>query len=271
MPDAQSVTALLAMGLTLAVRDPAAPRDGWPWQLDGDYWVLRREWSGPRGALVPEAYDPPQMWHPGRSESVRRAAVLALVAFSLLAIGASLLRPRWALVAVAGGSVAACAAGLAWRGRLSPVVEASGAVIITSDALTQRDDWIYRRHLEPTEGAIAAPTADVLLKPALATTRQLERTEIALRIVSESEPARFTYRLEPSWTIAFRTTRVAAGKWPGEPKKPARTPMRELATSYLADGKSIEGELADPLPSETPSSESAQHWNAVFIEQAQRR
>jgi hypothetical protein len=161
MPDPQRVTALLAMGLSLAVRDPAAPRDAWPWRLEGNYWVLRREWAGPRGAVVPEAYDPPQMWHPGRSAGVRRGAVGGAVVFALLATAASLLRPRWALAAVVGASVVAGVIALAWRRRLSPVVEVGGAVIVTDDTLAQRDDWIYRRHLEPGDGAIAPPAGVV--------------------------------------------------------------------------------------------------------------
>lgn len=263
MPEPARVTALLAMGLTLAVRDPAAPRDAWPWQLEGNYWVVRREWCGPRGVVVPEAYDPPQMWHPGRPEGVRRGGVMGLVLFALLITGASLLRPRWAIAVIAGGSAVACIVGLAWRQRLSPVVEASGAVIVTSDVLTQRDDWIYRRHLEPTEGAIAAPSADVLLKPALATTRQVERAGITLRALSESDPPQFTYRLEPSWTVAFRTTRIAPGRWPGEAVKPVRTPMRELAPLYLSVSRLIAGELEDGVPGGSPPN--VERWNALVI------
>ncbi len=64
--------------------------------------------------------------------------------------------------------------------------------------------------------------------------------------------------------MAFRTTRVARGCWPGEPAKPVRTPMRELATPYLSDVRSIEGELTDPLPAHAPSS-GTERWGALVI------
>ena len=263
MPEPQRVTALHAMGLTLAVRDSTPPRDGWRWQLQGNYWVLRREWCGPRGVIVPEAYDPPQVWHPGRSEGVRWAGVMGLIIFSLLAIGASLLRPRWAVGVIAGGSVVGCLLALQWRGGLSPVVEAIGAVIVTSDVLTQRDDWIYRRHLEPADGAIAAPSSDVLLKPALASPGQIDRTGIALHVPGASEPPRFTYRLEPGWTLAFRTIRLAPGPWPGEPVKAVTTPMRLLVPLYALEGRSVEGELRDPLPRQMPPN--MDRWDALLL------
>jgi hypothetical protein len=207
------------------------------------------------------------MWDAGRPAGVRRGAVMGLVVFALLATGLSLLRPRWAVVAVVCGSGVACVFALSWRRGLSPVVEANGAVIVTSDVLTQRDDWIYRRHLEASDGAIAAPAADVMLKPAFASARQVERTSIALRAAAtDADPPQFTYRLEPNWTLAFRTTRIAPGRWPGDPAKPVQTPMRELAPLYLTPKRSIAGQLPDALPANVLQGEDVQHWPAVVLE-----
>jgi hypothetical protein len=266
MPESRHVTALSAAGVTLAVRAAGAPRDGWPWELRGGYWVLPAARAGPSGAIVSDAYDPPQMWNPGRPAPVRRAAVTGLVVFALLATGLSLLRPRWAAAAVVVGSAAACVAAAAWRRGLSPVMEANGAVIVTSDALTRRDDWIYRRHLEPADGAIAAPADDVLLKPAFASARQIGRTGITLRAGAPGEPPLFTYRLEPGWTLAFRTTRLAPARWPGEPVKPVTTPLRELAPLYLLPGRVIAGQLPDALPEGTGIPASVERWPALVID-----
>jgi hypothetical protein len=116
--------------------------------------------------------------------------------------------------------------------------------------------------LEPADGAIAAPGADVMLKPALASPRQVERTGLALRAgETEGAAATFTYRLEPGWTLAFRTTRLAPGRWPGEPREPVRTPVRELAPLYVSAGVTVAGEVPDA----TDDVPTVRRWPALVF------
>ncbi len=266
MPPPERVAALLAAGTTLAVRESDAPRDNWPWQLVGDYWVLRPAIVGPRGATAGGAYDPPQMWDPGRPPAARRQAVLLGVVFALLAVGVSLWRSRLMIVAMLGLCAVSTLAALAWRRQLSPIIEANGGVIVTSDDFTQRDDWIYRRHLEPTPGSIAGAG---LLKPVFASAAQIARTSIRLDVAGRDDASlRFSYRLEPGWTLAFLTRRAAPARWPGAPTTPVNSPLREIAPLYLVPGLTLAGELPDQLPSGESPPAGVDRWPAVVIERS---
>src|SRR5438105_2049464 len=97
-------------------RSPAAraPDDRWPWQRQGEYWVLRYEPAGPRDGIEPAAYGPTFGMDRGMPFATRRSIVLLAAAFAIVALGLTLWRSRWAVAAVVLLSALVAAGVAAW-------------------------------------------------------------------------------------------------------------------------------------------------------------
>ena len=265
-PEPAQVDGLLAAGTAIAVRSSSPPRDRWPWELVEGYWVLRRDVYGPRGALEPQAYDPAQMWDPGRPWAFRRQALLIVAVIGIATLGASLWRSRWSAGVVVGVALIGSILLVRWRTAQSPVLEANGAVLLLGERVTQRDDWIYRRSAEPnSEVTVVLPG---LSKPVLSSAKQIDSTGLRLEAsgAGDASDLRFHCRLSPRRSLAFLTRRVAPGRWPGEPSTPVITPTRALLPLYLRPGTKVLGQLADPLPGNEEPPAGTTRWDAVVVE-----
>lgn len=258
--DADDLAVLLAGGTTVAVRldDPAArPGGDWPWAREGPYWVLRHDVAGPRSPVEADVYQPTYAWVRGWPAGVRRQVVLIAVLFALAALGLTLWRSRYSVLALVGLSVVATAGVGLWNARRSPVLSAGGEVVVWDGTVAQRDDWTYRTTLRPAD--VSVPFRG-LSHPVLASRRQLAQTGLRLVCNADGRPDHFAARLEADNALAFVTRSVAPGRPEGQPVKPVVSPLYVLA-NQLYPGK-VAGELK-------AGDRSEGAWGTVVLETPQ--
>ena len=80
------VRSLLAGGTAIAIRSAQKPGSAWPWQRQGNYWIVQARIAGKASAYEDEiAYLPTQTWVGGWPFALRRKILLAAVVFVILA------------------------------------------------------------------------------------------------------------------------------------------------------------------------------------------
>jgi hypothetical protein len=114
--EAQLAT-LLAGGTAVAIRTEARPGGAWPWTPQGAWWVVRPDRAAHVELIQPERYALASADDAGAPAAFRRTVVLALVAFTLAAMLASLWRSRRAWVGVVVLAVLASIGLAVWRSR----------------------------------------------------------------------------------------------------------------------------------------------------------
>lgn len=239
----------LSAGITVAVRSPINPDRRWAWEKLNDYWVLRADVAGPKGAIGGEvAYLPTQSWAPGRPDGLRRRIVLLGVLVLLLLMAATLIPGNRAIPAIVGIVVVCAIAIEVWRRGLPQISTERGTILVHSPRMTQQDDWTYL-----AAGASGGEGALDLARPILASTGHAQ--QVGLQIHADSnDRVVWRYALPPNARLAavYRAVRLA-----GEPpvaQTPITSPMFELARqSYLAPGSLVRGQI--------PGG----GWNAILV------
>lgn len=194
---------LLAGGTTVAVRSERRPEGHWGWQQLGDWWVIRPELAGPRSSIQADAYLPVLGWSPGMSTARSRLLVLMLAAFSIVAIGVTLWRSRYAMLIVVAVSAIATAGLIAWRGANRAEVRSATAVVVVQRSIAeQQDDWTYFAVHAPGEVRHAAIREGVG-KPVFASRRHFEAVGVSLHCDSTGTPLKFVFALERGQTLAM--------------------------------------------------------------------
>jgi hypothetical protein len=253
---------LLAAGTTIAVRTADRPTGAWPWERQGDYWVVRADPAGPRGAVHPDAYAPTEAWSPGWPAAFRRQVVVGTILFALLALAASLWRSRAAAaLAVAGLSLAALAAFALWRARQPSTIAAGGAIIVAGGAQTRIDDWNYFRAMNTTQATTPWPDAPAVSRPVFFSSRQAAQIGLRLIVAPDGRPRRFAWEMKPGTAVAFLSRTARPGPWDGAVSEPVTSPLREVAQSlYVRAGWSLAGQSTDAA-----SQAAAGRWPAVVV------
>jgi hypothetical protein len=238
---------LISAGVTLIVRNPERPADGWPWQGRSGHWVIFIPLTGPRGAVFPPAYEPAYAWRPGWPTPLRRQAVLLAVVFSIVALAASLWRRSWQATALVVALSAAAIGGFAWWGARQPLVREAGGGMVVNDGSIRYDRWDYVRPLR--SGEVSAPWLG--RKPMLASARHLREIDLRLNCDGSGQPTGFTWRGEAGTTVAFLIRSVDANPGPRviAPQTPVTSPMLALVRGgYLSEGDVVEGEIGPDEP-----------------------
>src|SRR5205085_6759459 len=81
------IGALLGGGTTIAIRSASRPRGQWPWEKQGEFWILRWKVAGPQSLLSEAAYLPIASWDAGWPVAFRRGVLLCTLLFSIVALG----------------------------------------------------------------------------------------------------------------------------------------------------------------------------------------
>jgi hypothetical protein len=133
--------------------------------------------AGPKRCVVPSAYDVAEAWRPGWTRATRITLLLVGCLGGIALLGASLLRPRWAIV---GGAVVVVGmilyAGVGMPERLR---RTSGIVEIASDDTIQRDTCVFE-HLLGDEPMELWRDFDPRRRPVFASVSPTERPAMAL-------------------------------------------------------------------------------------------
>ncbi len=260
--DDAKLAQFLASGTAIAIHSPDAPDHRWPWMRVDDYWVLQYRPKGPRVAdWYPDALIPAQGWHAAWPAPLRYRVILYAVGFCILALAATLLPRRYAVLAIiALSAVTVSALALWWRGR-SAVLERGGRVIVMSDRLTQQDTWSWR--------ASAAPAADTvawsgMLRPLFEQPRQDQMMKLSLQCQEDGQPVAFDCTTT-AYNVAFMSRTVAPGKPKVDAQPDPRSPLTLLARRvYLARD---DNELGI-VPGSASDSLSNQWYGALLIRPA---
>ena len=259
---------LTASGTAVVVRGEVAPKANWlPWRRVGDAWVMAQQPLGPRGAIVPEAYEPAYGWKPGRPMSVRRDLLLIAVVFAILALALTLWRSRLALVVTVVLSAGATAA-LAYRaGRQGVIATAQASVFVRRGENFQADHWTYFKSIAPTSARFQP---GVMTKPVFASPTHAERCGLKLACDPEGLPTKFLFQLNTDTAMAFITREAIHRASDKPPDSDARAsplwPLVRLA--YLGPGARAAGEV--PADAGAGDPEIERHWPGIVIEELRR-
>lgn len=238
--DESHLATLLAGGTLIAVRSDTRPDARWPWTQVGKDWVLRFSPAGPPSIIEPAAYSPTYDWERGWPATFRRRVFLAAVLFCLLGGAVLLWRSRWTAIAFLVLSCLVVAAFGTWYGRQSPMLQLSAGVRIDDGPVTQFDLWTWQSPMRSADGSFPAAG---LTRPALASARQAEQTQIRLECSHDGRPERFLFHLDPGQSLAFRSRDLRLDAPAPPALSPARGPFADLAsTLYLRSGQNIGGE-----------------------------
>jgi len=233
------IATLLAAGTLIAVRSDPRPDQTWPWERREAYWVLQHETVGPASPIAADAYLPTYDWQRGWPAGFRRQVLVAAILFSILALGITLWRSRYMLIAFAALSVIAVVGFAWWYRRQSPVLDMTANIWVRDASLAQRDHWKWESAMRPVE---RSSPSTLLTRPVFASMRQIEQTHLRL-VWSAPEESRFSYHLDPSASLAFLNRSVwPSGETPSvEPGTPRLTEfVRQL---YLGEGERMIGQV----------------------------
>lgn len=258
------ISAALAASVTVGVIGAGRPDDIWPWQREGAVWVLRPPAVGPSGAVEPRGYMPTWGWNPGTPAVLRRQWVLTAVVFSIVALIASLARRR-VILATTGVAVVALGAGTAFYTWGSPVVVASGKVVVSTERLSLIDQWTFQTSPRAVVSRFA-PLGPLPL-PVLGDAEQAIRMDLRL-VVDPAGKVVFEARLPADGKIAFVQRWVRPGAAPARVEassgeSPLQMLGRSLYASALTDIKvmSIDSRAVNA---------GVQIWPDVLIESSKR-
>jgi len=206
--DDEQISTLLACGTVLAVRGQSAPDSRWPWRrveindaAAGPslvYWILRCELRGPRVSEISAGAFRSGLVA-GWPARYRLRAMLLAVVFSILVLGAALIRGRRAaVVAIVISAASAAALAWWWRGR-APVRQRTAVVDIVRGGTVQTDDWSLR-------GAVGRGRDRVefrdLLRPLFSPQSGIPR-RMWLSCREDGSPLRFEYDTLPGMVTGF--------------------------------------------------------------------
>ncbi len=242
---------LLTTGMAVAIRSPVKPAGAWPWKQAGAYWIVCFPISGPTSAFVPGGYAPVSAWSRGWPLAFRRQVVLAAILFSILAMGVTLWRSRWAIALLVLLS-AGCVAGIiAWRDRQPVTLQVGGTILVLGDAGAQEDRWTYCTVMRSADQTIEWQG---LAHPIFATRAQIAQMPVQLVCDGNGEPQAFRCSIEPGRSLAFLSRSISPQSLNISPANPVTSPMRSLAQElYERQGEPIEGQLGDGTPDRWPS------------------
>ena len=139
----------LALGIRLRAVSASAPRVLQGWVQAGDTWVLEPRLRL-RSRMEEDVYFPSASWHPGRETGARQRVVLFAAVFSVLVVGASLLKLRAAVVVIGVLCLAASGAAVLIQWRWSNVVVMQGSIRLDGAQFSQLDRYVYHRALNPS-------------------------------------------------------------------------------------------------------------------------
>jgi hypothetical protein len=237
---------LLAGGTAIAIRSSTRPAGQWPWQRQGEYWILHLSVAGPDAVYDPAAYAPTASWTRGWPDDFRRLTLMAAILFSILASALTLWRSRISLLGVLVLCAAAVGGTVIWRERQPPSTRAGGDIVVLSRDFTQRDHWTYCGVLRP---AIQSIQFVDVTHPILGYRTQIEQTELELHCGGDGIPRHFSFRLQPGWSIAFLERSVWGAHPQLSPSNPVYSPLRGLVEEqYLRQGDRLLGQASAPEP-----------------------
>ena len=242
------ISTILAARTIIAVRSDTLPDKTWPWERRGPFWVLRHPPVGPTSPLTADAYTPTYDWQRGWPADFHRQVLLAAALFSILALGVTLYRSRFMLVAL-GGLCVIAVAGFAWWYRRQPAnLTMIANVWVRDGSLTQRDTWRWESAVRPVDRSSLSP---YLSHPVFVSTRQIEQTKARLLVSDAGGRWVYTYHVEPYTSLAFLTR----GVWPSgsrPPLDPSATPFPQFVQQlYLGEEEKLVGTVRLPGSEET--------------------
>ena len=265
----------VAAGTSVFVRAAGAsadkpPDDIWPWRRSGAWWVLRAQVAGPRGVIIPEAYEPAYAWRPGRTPELRRGLLLAAVAVSIVAVALTLWRSRRAWLAVVLWCAVACGCVVGWSARQPTLYKAVGRVYVRGGPMLQADRWGFARSLAQRPAVIDWEGGTAV--PVFASSAHLSHTDMTLYCGAHGAASHFSWPAGRNTTVAFLgRTLYSDFSSPAPVPAPARppSPMRDLARGvYLRPGT---GDQVIDVDDGPPPQEDFEWWPPVLVEQEQPR
>jgi len=240
----RQISVLLAAGVAIVVTGAEKPDVKWLWEGLKDAWVLRHEVAGPTGPVRAEAYSPTYAWDRGVPGAVRKRIVFAAVVFSILAVGLSLWRGRYATGAFLG--LCAVAGGVVWFVFLRGPRELTmrKAVVVTDSRMAQVDEWVWYGSLGES---VLHHTVSEFAIPVFASARQIERCEPRLVCDGQGRPVAYEFRLGRNESLGFLTRSLQPRSENGSAPSyaPTGAVWKEFVSNlYIGSGDRLEGEGA---------------------------
>jgi len=245
--DPAAVPQLLAMGVTIAVMSAEAPDEQWPWQPQGELFVLRPRLAGPTGAAFDErVYLPTQGWVATHEPAMRQLVLWAGVLLALLAAATSLWRSRLNLAAMALLVIVAVLLIELYRRGTSPAAERTALISVPADPLMQRDAWTWRKMLR--RGQLRLDAAE-LSYPIFASPSHLRVAAPVLRCDGDGTPREFVVTLDRDASVALLRRAVTRSRDDEVATREDVSPLVvEMARRvYGREGLSVRGATGDSV------------------------
>jgi hypothetical protein len=252
----QAVRFLLAKGVHFAVRSPNAPDAVWPWKKDEEWWSLTYGPLGPRESVGEAAYAPVGNWSIGMLTRTRCLVIVLAVMFSIVVLGASLLRGTARGVAIGMVVLGAVLALGVFETRQPVLRQAMGSVVVVSDDFIQTDLWNYQTAMRETRGVMAW---NGLTRPMVMSVEHAPNFDLRLVCMPSGRPLMFETTPRRGRVMCWRTSGVNPRTQEVMPLSTTLSPMRTVAQEFYGHvvGEGPEGEV---------SVEYEERWRAVIVE-----
>jgi hypothetical protein len=249
------LAALVAAGVTVAIRTDTPPHPAWPWKRSGAYAVLSRPPAGP--AITPfrdDVYLPVADWQPGLPARARHQILLAAALACILLLALAIGRPRRAALYALLTCIAIAALLHVWGKRQLAPRQAAGEILVVDPPLTQTDTWTYQT--TPADRTVTLPWDDTT-RPVFASRAGLDEIPVFLECDPTGRPLAFDIHLPAYRKLAFLTRTLTPRTPQTPPTLPIASPLKRLAENlYLTPGARLAGQL--------PSAPDNQ-WNPIVI------
>jgi hypothetical protein len=182
------------------------------------------------------------------------------ILFSILVLGASLLRGKRRLLAVAVVVIGAAAAVSLFARRQPVLREASGGVVVLTDELVQTDVWSYQTS---TRAATAMVAWNGLTRPMPVSIEHAR--DFAMELICREDGGPLVFMLHPSngRVMCFYTSGVNPRTPELMPIATTSSPLRALAP-YFYTG--VGARLVGEGPAQPRSTAYSERWPTVILD-----
>ena len=211
----------------------------------------------PKSALLADAaYRAASGWRPGIPGPILNLALLGGLLVVILLLGATLLRRRWALVAVAIVAIASIAAIAAVMANQPILRSVYGNILIVDGPRVQYDSWTFYAAPRATEVKVewSRDTWPILKSP-----EQIQRQKLVLHCRPNGEGRELTARLEANELLATLSRAVYEEKLQVTTDQSTDSPLHPLMREhYLRPGVQLVGQS-------TVERGSERAWPAIIL------
>ncbi len=225
-----------------------------PWRHSGRWWIASSGLRFPT-TVDSDAYAPTYGWIAGRSGDFRLHVFLLGAIYCLVVSGIALWRSRWMPAAIVALSIGAGLFFASDNRKYSPLFIRTGMVRLIDQA-SFTDQWVYQ--VSHRDFEIKMPIRDSI-HPIFEGASQPQMMDLTIDFNDRGEPLAISGRLKADQPLALMTRRLQSVQPYHLLVNPPTSPIRLLASDPIYRGLRLQGELGDPLPTES--------WPGIVLRQ----